>query len=118
MVIFIKNKGMQAYGISAELPTDLSSMDAPYYEIVMRVNSLSDAKLYFSVGCGNNCMGSIELPVSKMAEWEAINVPLSCLKKDGLSLTSFFVEVFFVEVFFVVANFKKFYCESSLLRSI
>jgi hypothetical protein len=30
-------------------------------------------------------MGSIELPVSKMAEWEAINVPLSCLKKDGLN---------------------------------
>jgi hypothetical protein len=60
-------------------------MDSPYYEIVMRVNSLSDAKLYFSVGCGNNCMGSIELPVSKMAEWEAINVPLSCLKKDGLN---------------------------------
>ena len=84
-IIFIKNKGMQAYGISAELPTDLSSMDSPYYEIVMRVNSLSDAKLYFSVGCGNNCMGSIELPVSKMAEWEAINVPLSCLKKDGLN---------------------------------
>ena len=62
----------------------LYAIDSPFYEIVMRVNSLANPSLYFSVGCGNNCRGSIKLPTESMTAWSTINIPLSCLERDGL----------------------------------
>ena len=59
-------------------------MISPFYEIVMRVNTLTNPALYFSVGCGNNCRGSIQLPTDSLTEWTRINIPVSCLEKDGL----------------------------------
>ena len=62
----------------------------------MRVNSLSNPSLYFSVGCGNNCRGSIELPTKLMADWLTINIPLRCLEKDGLDKTKIQVRGLFL----------------------
>jgi len=83
-IIFSGSKLLQAFGISAELPINLSNMSSPFYEIIMRVNTLSNPQLYFSVGCGSNCIGSIALPTKSMTNWSKINIPLSCLEKDGL----------------------------------
>ena len=83
-IVFSGSKLLQAFGISAELPINLSNMSSPFYEIIMRVNTLSNPQLYFSVGCGNNCIGSIALPTKSMTNWSKINIPLSCLEKDGL----------------------------------
>ena len=83
-IVFSGSKLLQAFGISAELPINLSEMSSPFYEIIMRVNTLSNPKLYFSVGCGSNCIGSIALPTKSMTNWSKINIPLSCLEKDGL----------------------------------
>lgn len=52
--------------------------------------------LYFSVGCGNNCRGSIELPTKLMTDWSTINIPLSCLEKDGLDKTKIQVRGLFL----------------------
>jgi len=60
------------------------------------VNSLSSPALYFSVGCGNNCRGSLELPTEFMGEWTTINVPLSCLEKNGLDKTKIQVRSLFL----------------------
>jgi len=62
----------------------------------MRLNSLSDPALYFSVGCGNNCRGSIALPTASMTDWTTINIPLSCLEKDGLDKTKIQVRGLFL----------------------
>ena len=86
-IVFMDDQSLQAFGISAESPVSLSSMKAPFYEIIMRVNSLANPALYFSVGCGNNCRGSAELPTELMTDWLTINIPLSCLEKDGLDKT-------------------------------
>ena len=83
-IVFFGNKVLQAFGISAELPINLSEMNSPFYEIIMRVNTLSNPPLYFSVGCGSNCIGSIALPTKSMTNWSKINIPLSCLEKEGL----------------------------------
>ena len=83
-IVFSGSKLLQAFGISAELPINLSEMSSPFYEIIMRVNTLSNPQLYFSVGCGSNCIGSIALPTKSMTNWSKINIPLSCLEKDGL----------------------------------
>ena len=83
-IIFIESESLQAYGISTESPVNLSGMISPFYEIVMRVNTLTNPALYFSVGCGNNCRGSIQLPTDSLTEWTRINIPVSCLEKDGL----------------------------------
>ncbi len=83
-IVFSGSKSLQAFGISAELPINLSEMNSPFYEIIMRVNTLSNPQLYFSVGCGGNCIGSIALPTKSMTNWSKINIPLSCLEKDGL----------------------------------
>ncbi len=84
-IIFIENESLQAFGISTESPVNLSGMISPFYEIIMRVNTLTNPALYFSVGCGNNCRGSIQLPTDSMTEWLTINIPVSCLEKDGLN---------------------------------
>jgi beta-glucosidase len=83
-IVFADDQSLQAFGVSAESPVNLLSMDSPFYEIVMRVNSLANPSLYFSVGCGNNCRGSIKLPTELMTTWSTINIPLSCLERDGL----------------------------------
>ena len=95
-VIFIEDQSLQAFGISAESHVNLSTMKSPFYEIIMRVNSLSNPSLYFSVGCGNNCRGSIELPTKLMADWLTINIPLGCLEKDGLDKTKIQVRGLFL----------------------
>ena len=84
-IIFTENESLQAFGISTESPVNLSGMVSPFYEIIMRVNTLTSPALYFSVGCGNNCRGSIQLPTDSMTEWSTINIPVSCLEKDGLN---------------------------------
>ena len=84
-IIFTENESLQAFGISAESPVNLSGMISPFYEIILRVNTLTNPALYFSVGCGNNCRGSIQLPTDSMTEWSTINIPVSCLEKDGLN---------------------------------
>ena len=95
-VIFKEDQSLQAFGISAESHVNLSTMKSPFYEIIMRVNSLSNPSLYFSVGCGNNCRGSIELPTKLMTDWSTINIPLSCLEKDGLDKTKIQVRGLFL----------------------
>jgi beta-glucosidase len=95
-VVFKEDQSLQAFGISAESHINLSTMKSPFYEIVMRVNSLSNPSLYFSVGCGNNCKGSIELPTKLMVDWSKINIPLSCLEKDGLDKTKIQVRGLFI----------------------
>ena len=95
-VVFKEDQSLQAFGISAESHVNLSTMKSPFYEIIMRVNSLSNPSLYFSVGCGNNCRGSIKLPTKLMADWSTINIPLSCLEKDGLDKTKIQVRGLFL----------------------
>ena len=95
-VVFKEDQSLQAFGISAESHVNLSTMKSPFYEIIMRVNSLSSPSLYFSVGCGNNCRGSIELPTKLMTDWSTINIPLSCLEKDGLDKTKIQVRGLFL----------------------
>ena len=95
-IVFMDDQSLQAFGISAESPVSLSSMKTPFYEIIMRVNSLANPALYFSVGCGNNCRGSAELPTELMTDWSTINIPLSCLEKDGLDKTKIQVRGLFL----------------------
>jgi beta-glucosidase len=95
-IIFKNDESLQAFGISTESYVNLSTMGSPFYEIIMRVNSLSSPALYFSVGCGNNCRGSLELPTEFMGEWTTINVPLSCLEKNGLDKTKIQVRSLFL----------------------
>ena len=95
-VVFKEDQYLQAFGISAESHINLSTMKSPFYEIIMRVNSLSSPSLYFSVGCGNNCRGSIELPTKLMTDWSTINIPLLCLEKDGLDKTKIQVRGLFL----------------------
>ena len=95
-VVFKEDQSLQAFGISAESHVNLSTMKSPFYEIIMRVNTLSNPPLYFSVGCGNNCRGSIELPTKLMTDWSTINIPLSCLEKDGLDNTKIQVRGLFL----------------------
>ena len=95
-IIFLDDESLQAFGISTEYPVDLSSMSSPFYEIVMRVNSLANSGLYFSVGCGNNCTGSVELPTELMTDWSKINIPLSCLEKNGLDKSKIQVRALFL----------------------
>ena len=95
-IVFMDDQSLQAFGISAESSVSLSSMNAPFYEIIMRVNSLANPALYFSVGCGNNCRGSAELPTELMTDWSTINIPLSCLEKDGLDKTKIQVRGLFL----------------------
>ena len=84
-VVFKEDQSLQAFGISAESHVNLSTMKSPFYEIIMRVNTLTNPALYFSVGCGNDCRGSIQLPTDSMNEWATINIPVSCLEDDGLN---------------------------------
>ena len=95
-IVFMDDQSFQAFGISAESPVSLSSMKTPFYEVIMRVNSLANPALYFSVGCGNNCRGSAELPTELMTDWSTINIPLSCLEKDGLDKTKIQVRGLFL----------------------
>ena len=95
-IVFIDDQSLQAFGISTESHVNLSSMKSPFYEIIIRVNSLSNPTLYFSVGCGNNCRGSVALPAKSMTDWSTINVPLSCLEKDGLDKTKIQVRGLFL----------------------
>ena len=95
-IVFMDDQSLQAFGISAESSVSLSSMNSPFYEIIMRVNSLANPALYFSVGCGSNCRGSVELPTELMTDWSTINIPLSCLEKDGLDKTKIQVRGLFL----------------------
>ena len=95
-IVFMDDQSLQAFGVSAESSVNLSSMSSPYYEIVMRINSLVSPALYFSVGCGNNCNGSTLLPTKAMTDWTKINIPLSCLEDDGLDKTKIQVRGLFL----------------------
>ena len=95
-IIFSESETLQAFGISTESPVNLMSMKSPFYEIIMRLNSLSNPPLYFSAGCGSNCRGSIELPTKLLTDWSTINIPLSCLEKDGLDKTKIQVRGLFL----------------------
>ena len=94
-IIFSENKLLKTFGISAELPINLSGMNSPFYEITMRVNTLSNPSLYFSVGCGDDCVGSIALDTKSMTNWSTINVPISCLEKDGLDKSKIQIRALF-----------------------
>ena len=94
-IIFSENKLLKTFGISAELPINLSGMNSPFYEITLRVNTLSNPSLYFSVGCGDDCVGSIALNTKSMTNWSKINVPISCLEKDGLDKSNIQVRALF-----------------------
>ena len=52
--------------------------------------------MFLRVGCGNNCRGSAELPTELMTDWSTINIPLSCLEKDGLDKTKIQVRGLFL----------------------
>ena len=95
-IIFVKDESLQAFGISTQSAINLSTMKSPFYEIVMRVNTLSNPSLYFSVGCGNNCRGSVILPSESMTSWSKINIPLSCLEASGLDLSKIQVRGLFL----------------------
>lgn len=95
-IIFVENESLQAFGISTQSAINLSTMKSPFYEIVIRVNTLSNASLYFSVGCGNNCRGSVLLPSESMTSWSKINIPLSCLEASGLDLSKIQVRGLFL----------------------
>ena len=94
-IIFSENKLLKTFGISAELPINISGMNSPFYEITMRVNTLSNPSLYFSVGCGDDCVGSIALDTKSMTNWSIINVPISCLEKDGLDKSKIQIRALF-----------------------
>ena len=94
-IIFSENGLLKTFGISAELPINLSGMNSPFYEITLRVNTLSNPSLYFSVGCGDDCVGSIALNTKSMTNWSTINVPISCLEKDGLDKSKIQVRALF-----------------------
>ena len=94
-IIFSENKLLKTFGISAELPINLTGMNSPFYEITLRVNTLSNPSLYFSVGCGDDCVGSIALNTKSMTNWSTINVPISCLEKDGLDKSKIQVRALF-----------------------
>ena len=95
-IIFVEDESLQAFGISTQSAINLSTMKSPFYEIVMRVNTLSNPSLYFSVGCGNNCRGSVILPSESMTSWSKINIPLSCLEASGLDLSKIQVRGLFL----------------------
>ena len=95
-ILFIDDQSLKAFGISADSSVNLSSMNSPFYEIIIRVNSLDNPDLYFSVGCGNDCNGSFELPTELMTDWTTINIPVSCLENDGLDKKNIQVRGLFV----------------------
>ncbi|MFL2712274.1 MAG: glycosyl hydrolase family 3 [SAR86 cluster bacterium] len=95
-IIFVADESLQAFGISTQSAINLSTMKSPFYEIVMRVNTLTNPSLYFSVGCGNNCRGSVILPSKSMTSWSKINIPLSCLEASGLDLSKIQVRSLFL----------------------
>ena len=82
--MFSKTTSMQAFGISAETDLDFASMKSPFYEVVIRVNETDDIPLYFTASCGENCQGSISLPISQTNIWQTISVPVRCLEREGL----------------------------------
>ena len=82
--MFSKTTSMQAFGISAETDLDFASMKSPFYEVVIRVNETDDIPLYFTASCGENCQGSILLPISQTNIWQTISVPVRCLEREGL----------------------------------
>jgi hypothetical protein len=59
-------------------------MKSPFYEVVIRVNETDDIPLYFTASCGENCQGSISLPISQTNIWQTISVPVRCLEREGL----------------------------------
>ena len=83
--MFSKTTSMQAFGISAETDLDFASMKSPFYEVVIRVNETDDIPLYFTASCGENCQGSILLPISQTNIWQTISVPVRCLEREGLN---------------------------------
>jgi len=83
-LMFSKTDSMQAFGISAETDLNFASMKSPYYEVVMRVNETDDIPLYFIASCGENCLGSVSLPISQDNTWQTIAVPVRCLEREGL----------------------------------
>jgi beta-glucosidase len=83
-LMFSKTASMQAFGISAETDLNFASMKSPYYEVVMRVNEVDDTSLYFTASCGENCQGSVSLPISQDNTWQTIAVPVRCLEREGL----------------------------------
>ena len=94
-IIFSENKLLKTFGISAELPINLTDMNSPFYEITLRVNTTSNPSLYFSVGCGDDCVSSIALDTKSMTNWSTINVPISCLEKDGLDKSKIQIRALF-----------------------
>ena len=82
--ILSKSNYMQAFGISANTNLDLNSMKSPYYEVVIRVNASDESPLYFSVSCGENCQGTLALPLSPSNAWQTISIPVRCLEREGL----------------------------------
>ena len=82
--MFSETDSMQAFGISAETDLNFASMKSPYYEIVMRVTETDGMPLYFTASCGENCQGSVSLPISQDNIWETVAVPVRCLEREGL----------------------------------
>jgi len=95
-IIFKSSVSLNAYGINAESPIDLSLMNSPYYEVIMRVNSVQNASLFFGAGCGDNCQGSVNIPIQQAYQWTSINIPLSCMEKDGLDVSNIQTQALFM----------------------
>jgi beta-glucosidase len=87
-ITFNLNHSLNAFGVSAKTSIDITSMKSPFYEIIIRVNDPSQSKLYFNVGCGDDCQGNVPLPTESLKVWTSLNVPVSCLIKDGLNHSS------------------------------
>ena len=93
--LFNKSESMQGFGVSTKSPLDIASMRSPHYEIIMRVNDSQKAPLYFNVTCGQNCQGTVELPPMDLDTWNKVSVPVSCLKKDGLDISTIQIRALF-----------------------
>ena len=95
-IIFVKGSSMQAFGVSSDAVLNLSLMNSPYYEIVMRMNKVDQLPLYFTVGCGLNCQGSVQLPVLKLDTWNTLMIPVSCMEKNGLDASKVQIRALFL----------------------
>ena len=79
----VETDSMQAFGISAETDLNFASMKSPYYEIVMRVNETDDIPLYFTASCGENCQGSVSLPISQIIPGKLSQCLLDAWREKG-----------------------------------
>ena len=94
--LFNKSESMQGFGVSTKSPLDITSMQSPHYELIMRINDSEKEPLYFNVTCGQNCQGTVKLPPMDLDTWNTVSVPVSCLEKDGLDTSTIQIRALFL----------------------